>query len=42
MDYTDGRGVDVVFEVSGSAAGAKIMTELPRIRGRIVIVGNIC
>jgi (R,R)-butanediol dehydrogenase/meso-butanediol dehydrogenase/diacetyl reductase len=35
---TDGAGADVVFEVSGSAAGAELMTKLPRTRGRIVIV----
>jgi len=39
MKYTDGRGVDVVFEVSGSASGAQVTTELPRIRGRMVVVG---
>jgi (R,R)-butanediol dehydrogenase / meso-butanediol dehydrogenase / diacetyl reductase len=39
MDKTAGRGVDIVFEVTGSAAGAEMMTKLPRIRGRIVIVG---
>jgi (R,R)-butanediol dehydrogenase/meso-butanediol dehydrogenase/diacetyl reductase len=39
LEKTDGRGVDVVFEVTGSAAGAEMMTKLPRIRGRIVIVG---
>ena len=31
-------GADVVFEVSGSAAGAIAMTELASIRGRIVVV----
>ena len=36
---TDGRGADVVFEVTGSAAGAATMTQLPRVRGRIVVVG---
>ena len=36
---TDGRGADVVFEVTGSAAGAATMTKLPRVRGRIVVVG---
>jgi 2-desacetyl-2-hydroxyethyl bacteriochlorophyllide A dehydrogenase len=36
--WTDGAGADVVFEVSGSAAGAKAMTELVRTRGRIVVV----
>jgi len=37
--WTEGAGCDVVFEVSGSAAGAAAMTALPRVRGRIVIVG---
>jgi (R,R)-butanediol dehydrogenase/meso-butanediol dehydrogenase/diacetyl reductase len=37
-DETGGAGADVVFEVSGSAAGAELMTKLPRTRGRIVIV----
>jgi 2-desacetyl-2-hydroxyethyl bacteriochlorophyllide A dehydrogenase len=37
-DATGGAGADVVFEVSGSAAGAELMTKLPRTRGRIVIV----
>ena len=35
---TGGAGADVVFEVSGSAAGAETMTRLPRTRGRIVVV----
>lgn len=35
---TGGAGADVVFEVSGSAAGSELMTKLPRTRGRIVIV----
>jgi threonine dehydrogenase-like Zn-dependent dehydrogenase len=35
---TADAGADVVFEVSGSAAGAELMTKLPRTRGRIVIV----
>lgn len=39
LERTDGRGADVVFEVTGSAAGAEVMTQLPRIRGRLVIVG---
>lgn len=39
MEKTDGRGVDLVFEVTASAAGAETMTKLPRIRGRIVLVG---
>lgn len=37
-DQTGTAGADVVFEVSGSAAGAEMMTKLPRTRGRIVIV----
>jgi (R,R)-butanediol dehydrogenase/meso-butanediol dehydrogenase/diacetyl reductase len=35
---TGGAGADVVFEVSGSAAGAEMMTKLPRTRGRVVVV----
>jgi 2-desacetyl-2-hydroxyethyl bacteriochlorophyllide A dehydrogenase len=35
---TAGAGADVVFEVSGSAAGAIAMTELAALRGRIVMV----
>ena len=37
-EETGGAGADVVFEVSGSAAGAELMTKLPRARGRIVVV----
>jgi 2-desacetyl-2-hydroxyethyl bacteriochlorophyllide A dehydrogenase len=37
-ERTGGAGADVVFEVSGSAAGAEMMTKLPRTRGRIVVV----
>jgi 2-desacetyl-2-hydroxyethyl bacteriochlorophyllide A dehydrogenase len=36
--HTDGAGADIVFEVSGSAEGAAMMTKLPRTRGRIVVV----
>ena len=36
---TGTAGADVVFEVTGSAAGAELMTRLVRSRGRIVIVG---
>jgi 2-desacetyl-2-hydroxyethyl bacteriochlorophyllide A dehydrogenase len=36
---TDGAGADIVFEVTASQAGANVMTELPRTRGRIVVVG---
>ncbi len=35
---TEGAGADVVFEVSGSAAGALAMTEFACLRGRIVLV----
>ena len=39
LDAIDAAGgADVVFEVSGSAAGAIAMTELASIRGRIVVV----
>jgi (R,R)-butanediol dehydrogenase / meso-butanediol dehydrogenase / diacetyl reductase len=37
-ERTGGAGADVVFEVSGSQAGAEMMTQLPRTRGRIVVV----
>jgi len=37
-ENTGGAGADVVFEVSGAAAGAEMMTKLPRTRGRIVVV----
>ncbi len=37
-ELTDGAMADCVFEVSGSAPGAEIMTELPNVRGRIVMV----
>jgi 2-desacetyl-2-hydroxyethyl bacteriochlorophyllide A dehydrogenase len=38
-DWTDGAGADLVFEVSGHPAGAQVMTELVRVRGRIALVG---
>ncbi|WGK69104.1 alcohol dehydrogenase catalytic domain-containing protein [Candidatus Haliotispira prima] len=31
-------GADVVFEVTGTEAGAELMTQLPKTRGRIVVV----
>jgi 2-desacetyl-2-hydroxyethyl bacteriochlorophyllide A dehydrogenase len=37
-ERTMGAGADVAFEVSGSQAGAEMMTKLPRTRGRIVVV----
>ncbi len=33
-----GAGADVVFEITGSESGAELMTDLPRTRGRIVVV----
>ena len=36
--WTGEAMADVVFEVSGAAAGVEAMTELPNVRGRIVIV----
>jgi threonine dehydrogenase-like Zn-dependent dehydrogenase len=38
-DRTGGIGADVVFEVTGTEAGARTMTQLPSVRGRIVVVG---
>ncbi len=38
FEKTGGAGADVVFEVTGTQAGATMMTKLPRTRGRIVIV----
>lgn len=38
MEKTNGAGADIVFEVSGSAAGAQVMTDLLRTRGLAVIV----
>jgi 2-desacetyl-2-hydroxyethyl bacteriochlorophyllide A dehydrogenase len=38
LDRTAGRGADAVFEVSGSKPAAAVMTDLPRIRGRVVLV----
>lgn len=38
-DWTDGAGVDLVFEVSGHPAGAQVMTDLVRVRGKIALVG---
>ncbi|BCJ62385.1 zinc-dependent alcohol dehydrogenase [Micromonospora endophytica] len=35
---TGGAGADVVFEVSGSAAGVRIATDLLAVRGRLVVV----
>jgi len=37
-EATGGKGADVVFEVSGSAPGVELMTEVAACRGRIVMV----
>lgn len=36
--FTNGAMADVVFEVSGVQAGVTAMTQLPKVRGRIVMV----
>ena len=38
-EKTGGAGADIVFEVTGLAPGAEMMTKLARTRGRIVIIG---
>ncbi len=38
FDRTGSAGADVVFEVTGTQAGADMMTKLPRTGGKIVIV----
>lgn len=38
-ERTEDAGCDIVFEVTSSKAGAALMTQLPRTRGRIVAVG---
>ena len=37
-EFTNGAMADVVFEVSGVQAGVTDMTQLPKVRGRIVMV----
>ncbi len=37
--WTAGAGADVVFECTAAPPCAELMTKLPRVRGRIVIVG---
>ncbi len=37
-EKTGGAGADAVFEVSGSKAGAEVMTKILRTRGRIILV----
>lgn len=38
QQWTGGAGADIVFEVSGSAAGAASMTDYAKVRGTIVVV----
>lgn len=38
-EQTEGAGCDVVFEVTSTSSGAELMTQLPKTRGRIVVVG---
>lgn len=38
-EWTSGAGADVVFEVSGAAAGITLAITLAKVRGRIVVVG---
>jgi (R,R)-butanediol dehydrogenase/meso-butanediol dehydrogenase/diacetyl reductase len=38
-EQSKGAGADVVFEVTASPAAAAVMTQLPRTRGRIMVVG---
>jgi (R,R)-butanediol dehydrogenase / meso-butanediol dehydrogenase / diacetyl reductase len=37
-EWTDGAGVDVTFEVSGSGTGLATATHSLRVRGRLVVV----
>ena len=39
LDWTDGRGVDVVFEATNSAQAPAQATQAARIGGRVVLVG---
>jgi threonine dehydrogenase-like Zn-dependent dehydrogenase len=39
VEKTAGAGADIVFEVTSSTAGAKVMSDLLRTRGLAVIVG---
>jgi (R,R)-butanediol dehydrogenase / meso-butanediol dehydrogenase / diacetyl reductase len=38
-DLTQGAGTNVLFEVSGSTDAARIMTVLPAVHGRVILVG---
>lgn len=39
LKMTDGKGFDVVFEVSGTKPGTELMTKVAKITGTIIIVG---
>ncbi|MCB9450975.1 MAG: alcohol dehydrogenase catalytic domain-containing protein [Anaerolineaceae bacterium] len=39
LGKTGGKGCDAVFEVTGHPSAAALMTELPRVHGRIMITG---
>lgn len=39
LQVTGGAGADVVFEVTGVAPGAEMMTEVAKCRGRLIVVG---
>ncbi len=39
LEMTDKKGFDAVYEVSGSAPGAKLMTDITKTGGKIIIVG---
>jgi (R,R)-butanediol dehydrogenase / meso-butanediol dehydrogenase / diacetyl reductase len=38
-EWTSGAGADVVFEVSGAAAGIALATAVAKVRGTVVVVG---
>lgn len=38
-EVTDGKGFDVVFEVSGSKAGVETMTKVVKIGGTVMVIG---
>jgi (R,R)-butanediol dehydrogenase / meso-butanediol dehydrogenase / diacetyl reductase len=37
--FTEGSGMNVIFEASGSIGGARLMTSLAAVRGRVILVG---
>jgi threonine dehydrogenase-like Zn-dependent dehydrogenase len=37
--WTDGRGADVAFEVSGSPDAARLVTEVVRVWGSVAVIG---